>query len=235
MYKEEFPKGYNEKKRQKEKERQKKKKKKDKKKKKKKKSSKGEVSSGSEDEAVEQPQSTWSVACLTLEDWQDLTEKYKKSKKKSEKDLYETLSESFLPEIVKMFAEKEKDERRKLLLMQPKRASSRIERKKQEQEERERLLAERVSIFLSSCIDIWRSFLKYFPKNIHIFQLAEAQRIEEAYDEKLRLERETELEQSREERVKARETMRELRAQRALERDIKSMYHRSNVRLILKY
>ena len=150
LYKEEFPKGYSEKKRQKEILKQlKKKKKKEKKKKKKKKSSKGDVhsaSSAEEDEAVDQPpQSTWSVACLTLQDWEDLTEKYKNSKKKSEKDLYETLSESFLPEIVKMFAEKEKDERRKLLFMQPKRASSRIERKKQEQDERDRLLAEKVS------------------------------------------------------------------------------------------
>ena len=150
LYKEEFPKGYSEKKRQKEILKQlKKKKKKEKKKKKKKKSSKGDVhsaSSAEEDEAVEQPlQSTWSVACLTLQDWEDLTEKYKNSKKKSEKDLYETLSESFLPEIVKMFAEKEKDERRKMLFMQPKRASSRIERKKQEQDERDRVFAEKVS------------------------------------------------------------------------------------------
>lgn len=146
LYKEEFPKGHSEKKRRKEKER--KKKKKDKKKKKKKKSSKGDVhsaSSGDEDEA-EEPKSTWSVACLTLQDWEDLTNKYKNSKKKHEKELYETLAESFLPEIVKMFAEKEKEERRRLLLMQPKRTSSRIERKRQEQEERERLLAEKVSL-----------------------------------------------------------------------------------------
>ena len=146
MYKEEFPKGYNERKRKREKDR--KKKKKDKKKKKKKKSSKGEIHSASsadeEDANLEQAQSTWSVACLTLQDWEDLTDKYKNSRKKSEKELYETLSESFLPEIVKMFAEKEKEERRRLLLMQPKRTSSRIERKRQEQEERERILAERV-------------------------------------------------------------------------------------------
>lgn len=146
MYKEEFPKGYSEKKKRKEKER--KKKKKEKKKKKKKKSSKGDIhsaSSGDEEEAEIVPQSTWSVACLTLQDWEDLTNKYKNSKKKHEKELFETLSESFLPEIVKMFAEKEKEERRRLLLMQPKRTSSRIERKRHEQEERERLLAEKVS------------------------------------------------------------------------------------------
>ena len=145
MYKEDFPKGYNEKKqRRKEKEREKKKKKKDKKKKKKKKSSKSD-SSADEDDLDHPPQSTWSVACLTLQDWEDLTQKYKNSKKKSEKELYETLSESFLPEIVKMFAEKEKEERRRLLLMQPKRASSRIERKRQEQEERDRVLSEKVT------------------------------------------------------------------------------------------
>ena len=144
LYKEEFPKG-SEKKKRKEKDK-KKKKKKDKKKKKK--SKKGEVHSASSDDEAVESQSTWSVACLTLQDWEDLTNKYKHSKKKSEKELYETLSESFLPEIVKMFAEKEKEEKRKLLLMQPKRTSSRIERKKQEQEERERLLAEKVTAFL---------------------------------------------------------------------------------------
>lgn len=84
------------------------------------------------------------MACLTLKDWEDLTNKYKNSKKKSEKELYETLDDSFLPEIVKMFAEKEREERRRMLLMQPKRTSSRIERKKYEQEERERRLAEKV-------------------------------------------------------------------------------------------
>merc|ERR1712029_1139911 len=98
----------------------------EKKKKKKKKSSKGEIhsaSSAEEDDSLEQQvQSTWSVACLTLQDWEDLTAKYKNSKKKSEKDLYETLADSFLPEIVKMFAEKDREEKMKMLLMQPKRA-----------------------------------------------------------------------------------------------------------------
>ena len=109
----------------------------------------GEVHSASSDEEeTETNQSTWSVACLTLQDWEDLTEKYKKSKKKTERELYETLSEGFLPEIVKMFAEKEREERRRLMLMAPKRTSSRIERKKQEQEERDRIQAERVCTVL---------------------------------------------------------------------------------------
>jgi len=71
--------------------------------------------------------------------------KYSQSKKKCDCELHETLSESFLPEIVKMFAEREKEERRRLLMLQPKRASSRIERKRQEQEEKDRVLAEKVS------------------------------------------------------------------------------------------
>jgi len=140
------------------------------------------------------------VACLTLQDWEDLTNKYKHSKKKSEKELYETLSESFLPEIVKMFAEKEKEEKRKLLLMQPKRASSRIERKKQEQEERERLLAEKME---------------------------EARKLEEDYDEKLKMEEDEIRAKDREERIKARDQAKELRSQRFMERELKSSYLKS--------
>ena len=122
------------------------KKKKEKKKKKKKKKhhrSRDSASSGDDDDG--DSRSKWSVACLTLNDWEELTEKYKKSKKKCDRELYETLSESFLPEIVKMFAEKEREEKRRMLMMQPKRASSRIERKRQEQEERDRILAEKVT------------------------------------------------------------------------------------------
>ena len=124
------------------KKKKKKKRKKDKKdkKKKKKKYHRDSVSSGDEDEGGE-PGTVWSVACLSQQDWEDLTEKYKKSKKKGDKDLFETLSESFLPEIRKMFAEKEREERRKLLMLQPKRASNRIERKRLDQEEKDRQFA----------------------------------------------------------------------------------------------
>ena len=59
--------------------------------------------------------------------------------------------------------------------------------------------------------------------------MEEARAIEEAYDEKLREERQKEEEEARAERLKARETMRELRAQRAIERDLKSTYHKANV------
>ena len=125
-------------KKRKEKER-KKKKKKEKKKKKHKKNRRESISS---DEEISN--SKWSVVCLTQKDWEDLTAKYKKSKKKSDRELYETLNDNFLPEIVKMFAEREREEKRKLMMLAPKRASNRIERKRFEQEERDRLLAEKV-------------------------------------------------------------------------------------------
>lgn len=128
----------------KEKERKKRKKEKKEKKKKKKKNHRDSISSVDEDEFLV-PISQWSVACLTLQDWEELTEKYKHSKKKNDKELYETLSESFLPEIIKMFAEKEREEKRRLLMLQPKRASTRIDRKRREQEEKDRELALKVN------------------------------------------------------------------------------------------
>ena len=62
----------------------------------------------------------------------------------TDRDLYETLNDNFLPEIVKMFIEKDKEDRRRLLLMQPKRASGRLEYKRREQEEKDRELAMKV-------------------------------------------------------------------------------------------
>lgn len=132
----------------KKKDKEKKRKKREKKRKKKKSRRHSNSSADEEDHSVTSclsPKSSWSVACLTLQDWENLTEKYKNSKAKMDRELFETLSESFLPEIVKMFAEKEREERRRMLMLQPKRASSRIERKKKEQEDRDRELAIKVS------------------------------------------------------------------------------------------
>lgn len=139
----------------------KKKKKKDKKRKKRKRSSVSSsednddeaaasgLSRGSSD-ASSSPNTRWSVACLSLQDWQDLTSKYKHSKKKCDRDLYETLNDNFMPEIVKMFADKEREERRKLMELIPKRASSRIEQKRKEKEEKDRLWAEQVMFILKT-------------------------------------------------------------------------------------
>ena len=121
-----------------------KKKKKKEKKKKKKKKNRRESTTTEDDGEAESNSPKWSVACLTLQDWENLAAKYKKSKKRCDKELYETIHDSFLPEIVKMYAEKEREERRKLLAMQPKRASNRIERKRREQELKDKELAEKV-------------------------------------------------------------------------------------------
>jgi len=184
----------------KKKDREKKRKKREKKRKKKK-SRHHSISSADEDDysvtSCISPKSSWSVACLTLQDWEKLTEKYKNSKAKMDRELFETLSESFLPEIVKMFAEKEREERRRMLMLQPKRASSRIERKKMEQEDRDRILA---------------------------IKLEEERHLEEEYDIKLREERQQEdevaRERSREERIKQRDLMKAEREHRAVEREL---------------
>merc|ERR1712098_639061 len=90
---------------------------------------------GSEDEAEEGPKEApgWYLACSAQSQWDDLSGKLKKSKKKADKELYETLIENFLPEITKMFTEKEQEEKMKLL-MANKRTSSRIERVREKRE-----------------------------------------------------------------------------------------------------
>lgn len=53
--------------------------------------------------------------------------------------------------------------------------------------------------------------------------MEEARRLEEEYDEKLRIEREKlQDEYSREDRLKAREVIRELRSQRLIEKELKA-------------
>ena len=76
----------------------------------------------------------WYLACSAQSQWDDLAQKLKKSKKKADKELYETLQENFLPEITKMFAEKEKEEKLKLM-MASKRTSSRIGRSREQKEQ----------------------------------------------------------------------------------------------------
>merc|ERR1719447_2128712 len=75
----------------------------------------------------------WYLACSTEAHWNDLAAKYKKSKRKQDKELYEVLMENFMPEISKMFQDKEKEERIKLMMMN-KRSSNRLDRKRAEKE-----------------------------------------------------------------------------------------------------
>lgn len=59
--------------------------------------------------------SVWQVICFTEEDWFHLAKKFKKSTSKAERQLYKTLTENFLPELPRLFKEKEKLARKRLL------------------------------------------------------------------------------------------------------------------------
>ncbi|KAF5295477.1 hypothetical protein FQR65_LT10465 [Abscondita terminalis] len=81
--------------------------------------------------------SVWQVVCFTEDDWFQLAKKFKKSQSKSERQLYHTLTENFLPELPRLFCEKERLARKRLLENQPRRTSSRLDTKrKQEQAEK---------------------------------------------------------------------------------------------------
>ncbi|KAG6452471.1 hypothetical protein O3G_MSEX007658 [Manduca sexta] len=76
----------------------------------------------------------WQVVCFTEEDWAHLTEKFSKATSKVEKELYRSLSQNFLPEIPRLFQEKEKLQRKRLLEL-PRRTSSRVLQKIKQKEE----------------------------------------------------------------------------------------------------
>lgn len=59
----------------------------------------------------EQATGTWQVICYTEEDWEKLAAQLKGSTVKDEKALYRVLAEDFLPEIPRLFAEKERLQR----------------------------------------------------------------------------------------------------------------------------
>ena len=93
--------------------------------------------SNTDDEEAETPIKEapgWYLACSAQSQWDDLAKRLKKSKKKADKELYETLEENFLPEITKMFTEKEREEKIKLMMLS-KRTSSRIERVREQREQ----------------------------------------------------------------------------------------------------
>ncbi|CAH0402010.1 unnamed protein product [Chilo suppressalis] len=77
----------------------------------------------------------WQVVCFTEEDWTHLTEKFSKATSKVEKELYRSLSQNFLPEIPRLFQEKERLQRKRLLELAPRRTSSRVLQKIKEKEE----------------------------------------------------------------------------------------------------
>ncbi|XP_035708926.1 mucin-12 isoform X2 [Folsomia candida] len=66
--------------------------------------------------------SKWQVVCYTEEDWQVLTRKFKNCKSIHEKNLHRTLSSDFLPELPRLFAEKERLQRKRMLEQQLRRS-----------------------------------------------------------------------------------------------------------------
>nr|CAD7569818.1 unnamed protein product [Timema californicum] len=73
------------------------------------------VKSPAESESDEGPSmgtGIWQVICFTEEDWDKVTVNFKDSISKTERSLYRTLSEDFLPEIPRLFAEKERLQRK---------------------------------------------------------------------------------------------------------------------------
>ncbi|XP_030766018.1 uncharacterized protein LOC115890048 [Sitophilus oryzae] len=70
--------------------------------------------------------SIWQVICFTEEDWFQLTKKFKSSTSKPERALHHTLSKNFLPELPRLFKEKERQARKRLLENQPRRTSDRL-------------------------------------------------------------------------------------------------------------
>ncbi|XP_055536475.1 protein split ends isoform X2 [Wyeomyia smithii] len=67
--------------------------------------------------------SVWQVICFIEEDWRNLAGKFQRSKNENERALLQQLEENFLPNIPKIFRDKERERRNKLL---ERRTSSRI-------------------------------------------------------------------------------------------------------------
>lgn len=99
--------------------------------------------------------SKWQVVCFTEEDWHLLTSKFKNCKHKDERNLYTTLREDFLPELSRLFAEKERVMRKRMMDKQLRRSrkdspvplnsdDDDLRKKRLEQEEADRRLAEEI-------------------------------------------------------------------------------------------
>jgi len=106
---------------------------------------------------VERTVSKWQVVCFTEEDWHLLTSKFKNCKHKDERILYTTLREDFLPELSRLFAEKERVMRKRMMDKQLRRSrkessappqppedDGELKKQRLEQEEADRRLAEEI-------------------------------------------------------------------------------------------
>lgn len=92
-------------------------------------------SSDSDYDIEETGAGVWQVVCFTEADWVELAAKLKGSTCKAERDLYRTLVEDFLPEIPRLFAQKEQQQRKRNAEYQPRtrRQSTRLGKLKQKE------------------------------------------------------------------------------------------------------
>lgn len=74
----------------------------------------------------EAPPIGWSIACDTLEDWEELVDSLSGSKHPQERRLYLTLSEDYLPHVTWTFQNRMKEEKKRILAELPRRTSDRI-------------------------------------------------------------------------------------------------------------
>lgn len=80
----------------------------------------------------------WQVVCFTESDWERLALKTEDSDNRDVQALHQVITEDFLPEIPRLFEEKERLQRKRMLEMQPRRQSTRLEKLKQQKEERKK-------------------------------------------------------------------------------------------------
>lgn len=95
------------------------------------------VCSDTEDE-LDLGSGKWQVVCFTESDWERLALKTEDSENRDVQALHQVITEDFLPEIPRLFEEKERLQRKRMLEMQPRRQSTRLEKLKQQKEERKK-------------------------------------------------------------------------------------------------
>ncbi|KAF2360521.1 Bromodomain [Trinorchestia longiramus] len=104
-------------------------------KRKKKRKKKGSKDDSDEEDDDDQPRPVWQVQCYTEADWSSLAERFEGCESRLERSLLQTLRDDFLPEIPRLFQEKEKLQRKKMLEIAPRRMSGRVQKLKEKRVE----------------------------------------------------------------------------------------------------
>lgn len=96
------------------------------------------ICSDEEEDELDLGSGKWQVVCFTESDWERLALKTEDSDNRDVQALHQVITEDFLPEIPRLFEEKERLQRKRMLEMQPRRQSTRLEKLKQQKEERKK-------------------------------------------------------------------------------------------------